>query len=219
LILFFFCSILTFFVLQIKSQYHSDYGKIEKKRESLKIGKMAILGNDLILCSQVSSISPFLLQAHPMNVAIYGDDEDTSQLREMINRSKWIKPLIVTPKGIIISGHRRWEVAKELNLETIPIEVKEFQNEIEQLEFLLLENATRTKTIEQRVREGKIWEEIEKEKAKERQKMGAILTNSKLGRNTGETGVANLTYDFNDLMITMIRFFVRFLTLCFPQIT
>lgn len=139
-----------------------------------------------------TSVSPFLLQPHPRNLIIYGENENVSELIEMINRSQWIKPLIVTSKGTIISGHRRWQAAKQLNWETIPIEVKEFKNESEEIEFLLLENASRIKTIEQRVREGKIWEEIEQKKAKERQKKAAISTNLKLSRNTQHTLMANL---------------------------
>lgn len=139
-----------------------------------------------------TSVSPYSLEPHAKNIVIYGENEDISELIKMIQDSGWIKPLVVTKNGTIISGHRRWLAAKQLNWETIPIEVKEFNSEEEEIEFLLLENATRIKTIEQRIREGKIWEQIEKKKAKERQKMGAISTNNKLGRNTEPTVVANL---------------------------
>ncbi len=146
----------------------------------------------ITLALNQTSVSPSLLQPHPRNVIIYGEDDDISELVEMISRSGWIKPLIITPNGTIISGHRRWLAAKQLNREIIPIEVKEFESEVEEIEFLLLENASRIKNIEQRVREGKIWSEIEQKKARERQKMAAITTNNKLGRNTDETLVANL---------------------------
>lgn len=105
----------------------------------------------ITLALNQTSVSPSLLQPHPRNVIIYGEDDDISELVEMISRSGWIKPLIITPNGTIISGHRRWLAAKQLNREIIPIEVKEFESEVEEIEFLLLENASRIKNIEQRV--------------------------------------------------------------------
>ncbi|MGH2413377.1 MAG: ParB N-terminal domain-containing protein, partial [Microcystaceae cyanobacterium] len=42
---------------------------------------------------------------------MYGQDEDVSDLVELIERSQWVKPLVVTPAGTIISGHRRWKAA------------------------------------------------------------------------------------------------------------
>jgi hypothetical protein len=48
--------------------------------------------------------------------------------------------------------------------------VQEFSNEVAELEALLLENASRDKTAEQKVREGRTWESIEGERALLRQK-------------------------------------------------
>jgi ParB family chromosome partitioning protein len=56
-----------------------------------------------------------------------------------------------------------------LGWEIVPVEVREFSNELAALEALLLENASREKMIEQKVREGRAWEDIEKEKAQIRQ--------------------------------------------------
>jgi ParB family chromosome partitioning protein len=47
--------------------------------------------------------------------------------------------------------------------------VREFKDALAELEALLLENATREKTIEQKVREAALWKEIEQESAKSRQ--------------------------------------------------
>lgn len=108
------------------------------------------------------------LKPHPRNTSIYGDDEDVSDLVDLISCSGWIKPLVVTPSSIIISGHRRWKAAIKLGLETVPCVEREFPDELAELQALLLENASRQKTNEQKVREGKAWESIESELAKAR---------------------------------------------------
>ncbi|MEH2346629.1 MAG: ParB/RepB/Spo0J family partition protein [Nostoc sp.] len=108
------------------------------------------------------------LHPHPKNDSIYGD-EDIEQLAQDIKRSKWVKPLIVTPEGTIISGHRRWKAVSSLGWTTVPVEEKEFTDEIAELEALLLENANREKTIEQKCREGLTWEAIERTNSRQRQ--------------------------------------------------
>ncbi|MBG1263242.1 ParB/RepB/Spo0J family partition protein [Nostoc commune] len=108
------------------------------------------------------------LHPHPKNEGIYGD-EDIEQLAQDIERSKWVKPLIVTPEGTIISGHRRWKAVSYLGWETVPVEEKEFTDEIAELEALLLENANREKSIEQKCREGLTWEVIERTNSRQRQ--------------------------------------------------
>jgi ribosomal protein L21E len=90
-------------------------------------------------------------------------------LVELIRQSGWVKPLVVTPKHVIISGHRRWKAVCLLGWETVLVEVRDFASQIAELEALLLENASRTKTTEQKVREGEAWRELESSKAKIRQ--------------------------------------------------
>jgi hypothetical protein len=126
------------------------------------------------------------LNPHPRNCEIYGD-EDVSDLVELIRNSGWVKPLVVTPKHIIISGHRRWKAVCLLEWETVPVEYREFPDELAELEALLLENASRLKTTEQKVREGLAWSEIEKEQARDRQRIAAYLTNQKRRADPQET--------------------------------
>jgi ParB family chromosome partitioning protein len=71
-----------------------------------------------------------------------------------------------TKDHVIISGHRRCQAAIELGRETVPVEVREFENELAELEALLLENASRFKTTEQKVREALMWRSLEESKAK-----------------------------------------------------
>lgn len=108
------------------------------------------------------------LEPHPRNTSIYGNDEDVSDLVDLISSSGWIKPLVITPSNTIVSGHRRWKAAIKLGLETVPCVEREFPDELAELQALLLENASRQKTNEQKVREGQAWESIESELARAR---------------------------------------------------
>ena len=110
-------------------------------------------------------VDPCLLVPHPCNASIYGEDEDVSQLVESVNASGWIKPLVVTPNYIIISGHRRLKAALELGWEMVPVEIRDFENAAAELEALLLENESRHKTTEQKTREAKAWKDIESQLA------------------------------------------------------
>lgn len=106
-------------------------------------------------------VAPSLLKPHPRNSSIYGD-EDISSLAELIRQSGWVKPLVCTPDNVIISGHRRWRAVQLLGWsEAIPVEYREFSNESTELEALLLENASRLKTTEQKVREAQAWKDVE----------------------------------------------------------
>jgi N6-adenosine-specific RNA methylase IME4/ParB-like chromosome segregation protein Spo0J len=109
------------------------------------------------------------LLPHPRNLEIYGD-EDVSGLESDIIKSGWIKAVVVNPAtNRIVSGHRRWLAARNLGLAEVPVEYRVFSNELDELEALLLENASREKTPEQKVREGEVWAEIEGPLARERQ--------------------------------------------------
>ncbi|MCL1475824.1 ParB/RepB/Spo0J family partition protein, partial [Argonema antarcticum] len=135
-------------------------------------------------------VPPNTLSPHPRNTSIYGD-EDVTSLVKQISESGWVKPLVIAPNRSIISGHRRWKAVCQLEWETVPVEIREFPGVTAELEALLLENAARAKTTEQKVREGKAWEEIEKEKASQRQRTAAWKTNQKLGRGKSETLMQN----------------------------
>jgi ParB/RepB/Spo0J family partition protein len=119
--------------------------------------------------SVVTHVDPLQLKPHPCNSSIYGEDEDVTELVNLIRETGWVKPLVVNNREIIISGHRRWKAILKLGWKTVPVEVREFPDEIAELQALLLENANRFKTVEHKVREASAWKNIEKEKAKKRQ--------------------------------------------------
>jgi ParB/RepB/Spo0J family partition protein len=129
--------------------------------ESLKSAQ----GQKIKLAVGSHQVEIHLLAPHPCNASIYGEDEDISQLVESVRASGWIKPLVVTPDYIIISGHRRLKAALKLGWEMVPVEVREFENPAAELEALLLENESRHKTTEQKAREAKAWKDIESQLA------------------------------------------------------
>lgn len=125
----------------------------------------------------LQQVSLNLLTPHLRNASIYGANEDVSDLVELIAQSGWVEPLVATPNYVIVSGHRRWKACQILGRENIPVVFREFPDEISELRALLLENASRNKTIEQRIREGMAWELIEQKKARQRQGTRTDLRN------------------------------------------
>lgn len=114
----------------------------------------------------VQEISVSELRAHPINSTIYGEVEDDTTLDEMIQSSGWIKTLLVTPDRDVVGGNRRLRIARKQGKDKVLVEVREFPNDEAILEALLLDNAVREKTVEQKVREARCWMPIESAKAK-----------------------------------------------------
>lgn len=108
-----------------------------------------------------------LLRPHPRNVEIYGE-EDVTELVNYIRDSKWIKPLVISQHNRIISGHRRWQAARILGYTRVPYVKQYFETEEDELKALLLENASRDKTPEQRVNEASAWKGLEEREANNR---------------------------------------------------
>jgi ParB-like nuclease domain len=113
------------------------------------------------LTSIFSEVDPHSLKPHPHNVLIYGENEDVTELVNLIHNSQHVRPLIINNQGVIISGHRRLLAVLKLGWKTVPVEIREFSNKIAELHTLLLENANRGKTREQKVREAAAWLELE----------------------------------------------------------
>ena len=108
------------------------------------------------------------LKPHPLNDAIYGDGAD-DKLIQSVRDNGIIEPLIVDYKNRIISGHRRWDAAKQTKLKEVPVEVFKSEDELTIRMALVEANRQRIKTNEQLAREAAQIYEIEKAKAHERQ--------------------------------------------------
>jgi ParB-like chromosome segregation protein Spo0J len=105
------------------------------------------------------------LKPHPFSHRIYGDTYDDALL-ESIKDKGIIEPLLITQDKLIISGHRRFNVAKELKLKEVPIIYSDITDELDIKEAVILANQYRDKTFEQRGREYNELKIIETERAK-----------------------------------------------------
>jgi len=132
------------------------------------------------------------LKPHPKNIDIYGDNE-IEELGVSIKKYGIQNPIIINKNKVIISGHRRFQVAKMIDLDAVPVIEKEFSSEAEELQYLILENQYRIKTNYQKVREGVLLEEIESLKAKNRkanktEEMEKGRTQNIVGKKIGLSG-------------------------------
>jgi len=138
------------------------------------------------------------LEPHPLNKRIY-TNEDIGKLKDKIAEHGFHSEhnLIVTHENQILSGHRRWRAAKELEIEQLPVVRVEPDGETDELRRLLLANQYRDKTPAEKIREGKAWEQVEREKAHERQSSGGVdklpegkngSTREKVGDKIGVSG-------------------------------
>jgi len=101
------------------------------------------------------------LSEHPANGKIYFTSEiDDLELENSVRESGILHPIIVNDKCVIISGHRRYRAAVKLSLDEVPVSFKSFDNQDDELQYLILSNQYRSKTIEEKVREGTRLKEI-----------------------------------------------------------
>lgn len=109
------------------------------------------------------------LSPHPLNAKVYGEEAVTGQFLDSIGKQGILVPLAVKENGVIISGHRRWQAAKSLNMITVPVHIVRYDSEVDEREAIIDFNKQREKTFSQKMAEGKELEAIESERAKERQ--------------------------------------------------
>lgn len=77
---------------------------------------------------RIMFVNPNKLKPHPKNAEIYFDLNDG--LDESIRQHGILRPIVVNQDFVILDGHRRWVRAKKLGLNEIPIEIRDFENEI-----------------------------------------------------------------------------------------
>jgi ParB family chromosome partitioning protein len=110
------------------------------------------------------------LQAHEFNREIY--NTNATDLIDRIEEQGYedtFGRITIKPDGTILSGHRRWKAAQAAGIEELPVEVVETNGEFEERRLILLANEHRDKTPAEKISAGEAWEELESEKAKERQ--------------------------------------------------
>lgn len=109
------------------------------------------------------------LKPHPKNEEIYGYNEDVSDLVDKIGRSNNVHTLVVNTDNYILAGHRRRKACMQLGIKEVDVEIRSFDSPEEELEFIIDNNSTREKTIEQKAREAKALKEVESILANRRQ--------------------------------------------------
>lgn len=122
------------------------------------------------------------LKPHPVNQKLYGAETIPQDFIDSIKENGILEPLVIKRDGTIISGHRRWLTAKALNMESVPVRVLEFENELDEREAIITFNKQREKTFSQKMAEAEELEAIEKQRA-EAQRTEKISH----FRKTGET--------------------------------
>ena len=109
------------------------------------------------------------LKPHQFNLRIYGHEEIPTDFIESVIEKGILVPLAIKQDGTIISGHRRWQTAKTIGLETVPVEIVHFESELDEQEAIIQFNKQREKTFSQKMAEAEQLEVIAKERARARQ--------------------------------------------------
>jgi len=75
------------------------------------------------------------------------NESGLEELSESIRAQGVVQPIVVTPKGAnkftIIAGERRWRAARKADLESVPVVVREVEDDLQMLEMALVENVQR----------------------------------------------------------------------------
>lgn len=141
----------------------------------------------------VKLISVSKLKPHPRNSEIYGK-ENVSDLAVQIEAYGGIAdPLKIKEDFTIISGHRRWQAACDLGMTEVPCQFVSYDSEEEELAALVMLNYHRTKTNEQKAREGLVLEQALKAEGMERKLR--TLKQNQADRDPGSPTVASAESD------------------------
>ncbi|BDA75906.1 hypothetical protein CAL7716_100720 (plasmid) [Calothrix sp. PCC 7716] len=120
-------------------------------------------------------LSSNILEIHSELLRIYGNIEETHDLRLDIEKNGIMVPLVVSTRtsiNTVVSGARRLRVALTLGIESVPVICYSFPNEEAEKHFILSANRDRPKTKFQQLLEGKEWEQLERQAAALRRQSG-----------------------------------------------
>lgn len=82
------------------------------------------------------------LHPNPLNPRGELDPSGLNELADSIRAQGILQPLLVTPDGIVVAGHRRLAAACLAGIDAVPVIVRQL-NELQQLEIMLVENLQR----------------------------------------------------------------------------
>ena len=118
--------------------------------------------------------NPRALTPHPRNAVLYGDELNEALLID-IREHGMREAIVITPDGVIISGHSRCKIAIALNYSLVSVIVVNLIDPIEIEAAMISANNTRQKTNYMRAREYQRLKPIEVARAKQRMLAGKTL--------------------------------------------
>ena len=91
------------------------------------------------------------LRENPLNVEMYGepDEEEVALLALDITERGIRQPLVVTPEGVVVSGHRRLAAAKLAGLAEVPCILQDNVDDARMALEMTLDNAPRKRPFTQ----------------------------------------------------------------------
>ena len=132
------------------------------------------------------------LQAHAINQRIYGDEALPDEFVASIKARGILEPIQIKSDGTIISGHRRWQAAKQVGLDAVPVTICDYASGLDERLALIEFNRQREKTFTQKMNEAEELEAIEKERAKARKAATQLAGKDKEGKHVTASVTAKL---------------------------
>jgi hypothetical protein len=84
---------------------------------------------------EIEKIKTDNLRSHPFNTKVYGENLQLPEhFLESVENNGVEEPIVINSENIVISGHRRLEAAKEVDLEEVPVRKKSYDSEEEEKE-------------------------------------------------------------------------------------
>lgn len=107
------------------------------------------------MSKEITNVSIDVLKVHPRNTEFFDDisGKEYEEFKHSIQEEGIISEIIVSPDMTIISGHQRYKAAKELEIKTVPIRIREdLIDEDKKLKVLLAANFGRSKNDDKKQR-------------------------------------------------------------------
>jgi ParB-like chromosome segregation protein Spo0J len=141
----------------------------ELEMKQLPLGRAEARGYQLNQASFL--VDPLSLRPHPRvkQFTVPMPQQAYERLKESVQKCGMRVPIHITPDGVVIDGHHRLKISKELKLTSVPVQVLDLDEE-DQLIWMVRANLDRRQlTAGQRAMLAKMLYEIEKKRAKSRQ--------------------------------------------------
>jgi protein gp37/ParB-like chromosome segregation protein Spo0J len=141
----------------------------------------------------ITKLNVETLKSHELNETIYGEEPVDTSLMAAMQQDGLLEPLLVTEDFRILSGHRRWKVAKELGWSQIDAKVMPLADEAHELSILLSANVQRKKTNWQLCQEAKYLKKAADQRAASRKAKagkGETIPEVQKGQSRDEVGKA-----------------------------